>query len=102
WTGVQCDDFVALDLECQGEHRSLRAGPGIAVVHRVDDPRVLEHGGIELRRFLSVAVEPQTCAEFFHRLLPSLCFSSGGFLEVTELRIERALERGPRSAAFDV
>src|SRR6185437_7107366 len=49
----------ALELELNGERRSGRSRPAVAIADHADDLRVVEDRRIKLRRFFGLLIEPE-------------------------------------------
>src|SRR4030095_5899417 len=73
-TSVQRNELLAVELEVDDHDRALGSRPGLAVPADALDLRVLEDGGVELRRLLGVVVEPQEWSDSLHVF--ALSFSS--------------------------
>src|SRR6266496_4166136 len=59
WPTVQRRKLLTVELKLYGHDGSLRAGSGVTIPYGVQDLRVFENGDIEIRRLLSVVVEPE-------------------------------------------
>jgi hypothetical protein len=62
---------MPVQLEGNGHHRAFWAGTGWAVAGDVQDPGVLEDGGVEARRLFTLGVEPQAGCDLLHRFVLS-------------------------------
>src|SRR5664279_3091926 len=59
------------------------------------DARTGKQRNVEIRRFLGLMVEPETCADFLehdHRRLPTLSSGFGPYLQIREAGFERAAD----------
>jgi hypothetical protein len=56
---VQCDEFLAVELERRGHDSSFRSRTRVAETRDADNLQILENGRIERHRLLGLAVEPQ-------------------------------------------
>src|SRR5205823_8751655 len=64
---VQGHKLLSIQLERHRHHRALLPRRFLSgVMSHCLDLRILEHGDIELRRFLSLIIEPQKWSNFLH------------------------------------
>src|SRR5690349_24932387 len=59
WTTIHAGEALAVQLEFDRHHRTLRTWSRFAVSRGAEDSGVLKHGDVEVRCLFSVVVKPQ-------------------------------------------